>query len=97
VVTDVRTYGRLWEWSEALAGHVDMDGASIAEFLDWVARETGYRVRYVDERAREAATETLRGAVHADPRTELRLRLATTDLTYRIDPSQGEILIRSTR
>lgn len=90
-------YGSAWAWTEALGSRADVDGRSLREFLGWVAAETGYRIIYANEDAnRIADTTTLLGAIEADPLTELRLRLMTTDLGYVIDRNRGEIMISTT-
>ena len=40
--------GPEWEWVVAAAPTIDIEGRSLGEFLDWVSRETGWRVRYLD-------------------------------------------------
>lgn len=42
-------YGPEWEWVLAAAPGFDVEGRTLAEFLDWVARETGWEIRFADE------------------------------------------------
>lgn len=57
-------YGPEWQWVlEAAAGY-PIEGRTLGEFLDWVVRETGWRVRWADP-ALEATARTivLRGGI----------------------------------
>ena len=45
-----------WAWAEAIAPPMAIDGRSLSEFLDWVARERGMRVRFADAALAERAT-----------------------------------------
>ncbi|HSK79460.1 MAG TPA: FecR family protein [Thermoanaerobaculia bacterium] len=42
-------YGPEWEWVLEAAAGFDVEGRTLEEFLDWVARETGWEVRFADE------------------------------------------------
>lgn len=95
VVVNVPLHGDLWEWTEALAPAIDLNNRSAWEFLQWVGRETGQAIEFASADAEQLARDTqLIGAVEADPRTELRLRMMTTDLAYSLDTSRGAILVR---
>lgn len=95
VVVNVPLYGDLWEWTEALSPAIDLGNRSAWEFLQWVGRETGQAIVYASADAEQLARDTqLIGAVETDPRTELRLRMMTTDLAYALDSSRGAILVR---
>ncbi|MEL7449268.1 MAG: FecR domain-containing protein [Pseudomonadota bacterium] len=94
VVTTVARFGALWEWSEALSPGIDLDNHSAFDFLAWVGRETGYSIVFEAPEVEQRATETLLvGTVAADPRTELRLRMLTTDLAYSLDSTAGQIRV----
>lgn len=95
VVVDLPAHGELWSWTEALSPGIDLDNRPAYEFLEWVGRETGHRVVFDSPDAERLATNTLLvGSVEADPRTELRLRMMTTDLDYAFDSGEGTIHIR---
>jgi hypothetical protein len=49
------TFGPEWAWVIDSAPPFEVAGRSIAEILDWVARETGWTVRYEDAALAEAA------------------------------------------
>lgn len=41
-------HGARWEWVVAAAPAFEIEGRRLGELLDWVARETGWRVRFAD-------------------------------------------------
>lgn len=45
---DAPGYGPAWEWVAAAGPAFDIEGRSVAELLEWVSRETGWRVLYED-------------------------------------------------
>lgn len=52
-----------WDWSGRLAAPFELDGATLAAYLDWLRRETGWTVRFESAAARtEAETVRLRGS-----------------------------------
>jgi hypothetical protein len=57
-VSPAATYGAEWEWILDAAPPFDLTGKSIAEVLDWVARETGWTVRY-EQPGLERAARTM--------------------------------------
>ena len=60
----VEPSGPDWLWVLETAPSLDIEGRSLASFLDWVSRETGREIRYVDEElARSAATILLFGTI----------------------------------
>lgn len=48
-----------WHWVLAAAPSLDIEGLSLGEFIDWVARETGWQVRYADEELERSARAIL--------------------------------------
>ena len=44
--TRIVTYGERWAWANTLAPDIETDGMYLADFLDWVARETGFTIAY---------------------------------------------------
>jgi hypothetical protein len=60
-----------------------IDNRTLAEFLEWAARETGRRVVYASAAAQHAAQSLkLHGSIEGlKPDTALSAVLATTDLT----------------
>lgn len=57
-------YGSEWEWTLAAAAPFPIEGRSLGEFLNWVARETGWQVRFADAELADAAEPIrLHGAI----------------------------------
>lgn len=44
--TSITTYGDRWAWANTLAPDIETDGMYLVDFLDWVARETGFTIAY---------------------------------------------------
>lgn len=84
-----------WDWAEATSPVFAIDNRTLAEFLEWVARETGRQVVYASAEAQRAAeTLKLRGSIEGlDPDTALSAVLSTTDLT-RYESGDGLIGVR---
>jgi ferric-dicitrate binding protein FerR (iron transport regulator) len=72
-----------WDWAEATSPPFAIHERTLAEFLGWVARETGRRVAYASPEAqRTAETLKLRGSIEGlDPDTALSAVLSTTEFT----------------
>jgi len=88
----VVTYGPRWQWSEELAPAFVYNGRSIADFLAWVAHETGRVVEFSSPEAEQLATETqLRGQVDLEPMRALTLVMQTSDLTSEVNA--GSIVV----
>ena len=88
----IESYGALWEWTQDLAPPFALDGRSLADFLDFVGRETGRTVAYRSPQAGQLAKSTLlRGNVEMDPVHALEAILQTTDLVS--ETRDGAILV----
>jgi hypothetical protein len=62
----IAAHGPDWEWVMEAAGGFDVEGRSLREFLDWVGRETGWRIAVEDEAlARSASRIVLHGSLGA--------------------------------
>jgi ferric-dicitrate binding protein FerR (iron transport regulator) len=72
-----------WRWAAATSPTFAIDDRTLAEFLEWVARETGRHVVYASPDAqRMAEALKLRGSIEGlEPETALSAVLATTELT----------------
>jgi ferric-dicitrate binding protein FerR (iron transport regulator) len=83
---DASPYGAHWDWALAAAPPYELDGRTLAEILDWAARETGREVRLGDPAARAALGEVFAGTL-ASPRPAEVLDgvLATFGLRARVD------------
>ena len=80
-------HGKEWDWIADLAPPFTLDGASLEEFLGWVTREHGFRLRFDDQTLADAAsTMLLEGpALHMTPERALRTVLPTCGLSHRIE------------
>lgn len=60
----VPVLGPDWDWVLAIAPEFRIEGRTLGAYLDWVSRETGWRVRFADPSiARDASTIILHGSV----------------------------------
>jgi ferric-dicitrate binding protein FerR (iron transport regulator) len=84
-----------WHWIHALASAPDIDEQPLSVLLDWVARESGVKVRYATPAVERKANATiLHGSIQRlDPFQALEVMLATTDLRHEV-LSDGTILIK---
>ena len=51
----IAVHGAAWDWVFKVAPVFEIEGRNLAELLDWVARETGWEIRYGDPALAEAA------------------------------------------
>jgi hypothetical protein len=85
-VLDFDGHGEAWDWIEATAPSVNMDGRSTFEFLQRIGRETGLTVEFDSAGAETLAREgILNGTIEMEPRDELAFRMSGEDLSYCID------------
>ena len=83
----IAVHGSDWEWMARLSPSVEMNGASLAVFLERLAREHGWTVRY-DEPAlgRQAAAVILHGSTaDLSPRDRVEAAIATSGLQHRFE------------
>ena len=83
----ISTHGPQWSWIEALEPDYDIEDRKLMDFLLWTARETGRRLSFGDDRARDVAERThLHGSIHGmAPATALEMVLTTTSLQYEFE------------
>jgi hypothetical protein len=88
--------GADWRWAEQLASPFNPDGRRLAEFLRWVARETGRQLRFRSVRDEALANSAvLHGTTHnLAPMEALDLMLAATDFEYSLTPDSVLIVGR---
>ena len=81
----IATHGSEWSWIEALQPAYSIENRTLSDFVQWAARETGRRVRFADDHAREVAERTrLHGSISGMlPGEALETVFATTSLRYR--------------
>jgi ferric-dicitrate binding protein FerR (iron transport regulator) len=80
-------HGPEWGWVLATAPMLDIEGITVREFLDWVARETGWRVELADpETAAIAEATELHGSFgRLTPAEAPGPVLASCGLGYRVE------------
>jgi ferric-dicitrate binding protein FerR (iron transport regulator) len=83
----ISTHGPQWSWIEALEPDYEIEDRKLMDFLLWTARETGRRLSFGDDRARDVAERThLHGSIHGmSPATALEMVLTTTSLRYEFE------------
>jgi hypothetical protein len=54
---EIASYGPEWEWVLEAGGGFEVEGRTLREFLDWVARETGWRIVVEDAALARSASE----------------------------------------
>jgi ferric-dicitrate binding protein FerR (iron transport regulator) len=91
----VPLFGEDWAWVGRLPEKFDLTGRSLAEFLDWVARETGFTVSFENEElAARAKSMVLEGAIDGlSPEEALDVVLPATGLEHRV--SDGRVVVRA--
>lgn len=77
--------GPTWEWTQHAAPAFEIEGETLATFLDWVSRETGLRWRYAEPGLQRIARETiLHGSVAGlTPEEALSVVLAGSGMRHR--------------
>jgi hypothetical protein len=87
------THGPEWSWVEALEPDYPIENRRLADFLQWAARETGARLHFQDEHAREVAERTrLHGSIQGLSATQaLETVFATTSLRYNFEQDRIEV------
>jgi ferric-dicitrate binding protein FerR (iron transport regulator) len=84
VRSTIPTSGPEWAWTSAIAPRFQLEGATVQQFLDWVAREQGWRWRFVDsDTARLAAGTVTHGSLEGyTPEEALAIVLPTCGLSF---------------
>lgn len=84
---ELSTFGNAWAWFERVTPMIDLEGRSVREFLNWVARERGLRLEFADLDLVRSATEIhLNGSIDGMTLDEaLESVLPTCRLSHRID------------
>ena len=87
-------FGADWAWVTRAAPRFDLEGKTLAEFLDWVGREGAWTVRFAPPARGPAASKTiLHGAVdHLSTEEALGVILPACGLAFRIEPG-GRVVV----
>jgi len=91
------THGPEWDWIVGITPMPDFEGRTAMSFLEWVARERGWRLAFADEGVAGSATEIVLGGTLERLTLDQALDavLPTCNLTHRVE--QGVLLIASAR
>jgi ferric-dicitrate binding protein FerR (iron transport regulator) len=89
----VPVYGPAWDWTASLAPLFEIEGQKLSVFLDRLAHEHGWQLRYADAAlAREASEIILHGSVTGlPPRDAAQVAVTTSGLRYQLDG--GELVV----
>jgi ferric-dicitrate binding protein FerR (iron transport regulator) len=92
----VPTFGTQWGWVAQITPMMPLEGRSAREFLDWVAREKGWQLRFADESVESAASRILvSGSVdHLSLDQVLDAVLPTCQMTHQV--TDGVLLVEAT-
>lgn len=90
----IPVHGADWAWVAALARPFDLEGRSLRDFLDWIAGENGWQVRFADAAVEEKSlTTTLHGSIQGlTPEEALSAVLPTSGVAYHLE--NGVLLVR---
>jgi ferric-dicitrate binding protein FerR (iron transport regulator) len=79
-------HGPDWEWVALCAPRFQIEGRTLRPFLDWVAREQGWELRFEPGIERRARNTRLHGSIaRLSPQAALATVLSTTSLGVRIE------------
>lgn len=80
-------HGPEWDWTAQIAPGVEIEGLSLAAYLEHLSREHGWTLRYADPAlARDASAVALHGSVkNLSPREALDVVVATSGLSHRLE------------
>ncbi|MEX0734477.1 MAG: FecR family protein [Steroidobacteraceae bacterium] len=88
-------YGESWDWIEATAPGIQIDGLPLARFLSWIGRELGREIVYSSpQTAADVASIVVHGSISGlTPAQALKAVLATTSVRAVI--ADGRIVVGS--
>jgi ferric-dicitrate binding protein FerR (iron transport regulator) len=89
----ILTYGERWDWVTQLTSAPTLDGMNLSEFLQWLAREQGWRLDYESPKlARDAAGVELHGSIEGLSGEEaLSAVMTSTGWRYRLEDGRLHI------
>lgn len=90
---DLRGYGPEWQWIELTAPAQALGGSKLKDLLEWVARETGYRLEFMEGLEADIEEVDVTGVDRDTPREALEKSLRISALDYRFDDENGVIII----
>lgn len=89
----IRADDPAWEWASALVPMPEIEGRSVGTFLDWIAREKGWRLRFASTEAESRAhTTMMHGSVRElTPLDALSTVMLSAGMEYRL--VSGELIV----
>jgi ferric-dicitrate binding protein FerR (iron transport regulator) len=89
----IEPHGDVWNWILGVAPSMDIEGATLSAYLDWVSRETGRHFRFAEEPLAESSKTTrLHGTIEGvTPLESLGVVLPASGLDYRVE--NGSVLV----
>ena len=86
-------YGPEWDWVLKTAPMLDIEGVKVRTFLDWIAREAGWRVELADEQTASLCDSiVLHGSInHLTPAEAPSVVLSSSGLGHRV--SDGTLFV----
>ena len=89
------THGPEWDWIVGVTPMLDLEGETAMAFLEWAARERGWKLAFADESVARSASEIVLGGTLERVTVDQALDavLPTCNLTHRVE--QGVLLIAS--
>jgi hypothetical protein len=87
VYRPIASFGADWDWVALAAAPIEIDGQPLRHLLDRLARDNGWRLRFVEADAeRRAGAALLHGSVAGlTPEEVLATVLPTTELRWRVE------------
>jgi len=89
----IELHGTDWNWVLERAPALEIEGRTLQSFLDWVARETAWEIRYDNADIEASALEIrLHGTIeNLQPDKAMAMILRASGLAYRLE--EGELLV----
>ena len=88
----IQSWDESWQWTQDIAPAFTAEGNSVQALLNWIARETGYTVRYRDHTTAQFARQvTVHGLDSLSPMNALQSIPYIADLQYELNNGVIEI------
>ena len=93
VTRPIAPHGPEWDWTASVAPPWEIEGLALSVFLERIAREHGWQLRYADAAlASDASGIILHGSVNGlPPREALAIAITTSGLNHQLE--NGELLV----
>ena len=91
---NIGTYGAMWQWIEHVTPGPISHGKNLRDLIEWISRETGRDYRFENAAVEIAVDEgDASGDLSQNPSAALEQLLRINNLSYRLDPNNGDIII----